>query len=173
VSELHVYIVTDGGPQRRRTAAVKSRSEFGYLWMLVLLFGVRVSVSVCWELRCDRVDAIYHRRVTNKHYDAFAIALQSPLTKRLPTLFHTAITGRPTSAIRYAISFTIVQCIDDARWQSVSLRGFCRNFFPRRRWAVRRQKSMSRHSAPGLLSERLDALSTNWARFRRARGALV
>ena len=71
-------------------------------------------------LGCNRVHAVYHRRVTNKHYDAFAIAVSINQTApvAVPLGHYGAVRAR--CAIRYAISFTIARCIDVACRVTVS-----------------------------------------------------
>jgi len=143
-------------------------------------FTVYVPVCVCVQGRV--APESNSRRISSARDEqtlwCFRRAALSPLTKRrLPSLFHTAITRAAHEsaplAIRYAISFTIARCIGGtaASWQSRRLRGdSVGNFFlcgapvGVARSAVRepgRTEQFSRTVRPAAA----DALSTNRARF--------
>ena len=110
-------------PQWRRSADVKSRGEFGYLWILLLLY--RVCVCGAMHLRDQFTPYLIGAWRTNIMMLSPAL---SPLTKRLPSLFHTAIIRRHTLC-----HFVYDRPVYWRGWRSDSLEGFCRNFFLRRR----------------------------------------
>jgi len=143
---------------RRRSAvtsvgAVESRGEFGYLWILLLLYRVRE----CDGMHLGDQFTPYLIGAWRTNIMMLSPAL-SPLTKRLPLLFHAPITAPRHHTLCH---FVYDRPVYWRRGRSDGLRGFRRNFFLRRR-ASRDAAGRSRRWRTGPSGRVVDKLSALW-----------